>query len=91
MMAMQLGIYGIAAEIEMSFEPERGLIRYIGERDEAHREMPVHLGAEALEQVRAEVVTTARSIRNREFIAGPTEEGRCGRCDFGRICATAAR
>lgn len=91
MMAMQLGIYGIAAEVEMSYEPEQGLIRYIGEPDHAHREMPVHLGADALEQVRAEVVATARSIRNREFIAGPTEEGRCVRCDFGPICATAAK
>ena len=91
MMAMQLGIYGIAAEIEMSYEPERGLIRYIGEPDDARRETPVLLGAEATASVRSEVVTTARSIRNREFQAGPTEEDRCGRCDFGAICASAGQ
>lgn len=91
MMAMQLGIYGIAAEIEMSYEPERGLIRYIGEPDETHREMPVQLDIAAMAAVRSEVVDTARRIRNREFRNGPSEADRCSRCDFGTICATAER
>ena len=89
MMAMQLGIYGLAAQGEMEFEPDLGLVRYIGEPDVAKREMPVQMSPEALAEVRASVLTTAKAIRDRRFSSGPTEGGdeRCGHCDFGGICA----
>lgn len=94
MMAMQLGIYGVAAQAEMQFEPGQGLVRYIGELDEAKRQMPVQLSDEALAAVREDVVRTARAIRTRQFTGGPRSEDakRCEHCDFGRICAhTSAR
>lgn len=89
MMAMQLGIYGVAAKGEMEFEPDLGLVRYIGERDASKREMPVQLSEGALAQVRKDVVATAAAIRARAFDSGPGEGGdeRCGRCDFGTLCA----
>lgn len=89
MMAMQLGIYGVAAKGEMEFEPDLGLVRYIGERDASKREMPVQLSEEALAKVRKDVVATAGAIRGRRFGFGPSGGGdeRCGRCDFGTVCA----
>lgn len=92
MMAMQLGIYGVAAAHEMQFEPDQGLVRYIGEPDASKRELPVHLSETSLAQVRRDVVATAGKIRRRQFGAGPAPESqdRCGPCDFGTICAHGA-
>lgn len=88
MMAMQLGVYGIAAKKELEFEPDRGLIRYVGEDDLSKKEVGVSLTSDDLNKVRSRVVTTAVSIKSRDFAKGPAPKltGRCEYCDWGRIC-----
>jgi DNA helicase-2/ATP-dependent DNA helicase PcrA len=88
MMAMQLGVYGIAAKKELEFEPEVGLVRYIGESDPNRRELKVDMSDGRRAEVRANIAGTARRIKARDFRQGPAPhlKGRCGRCDFGRIC-----
>lgn len=88
LMAMQIGVYGLAAVHELEYEPQHGLVRYIGERDEDRAEVTVDLTEDELTNVRNQLVQTARNIRAREFDQGPApeSEGRCARCDFRRIC-----
>ena len=88
LMALQVGVYGLAARQELQYEPEHGLIRYIGERDRDRRQVEVALDETRLEEVRGEIVRIGRSIRAREFDRGPTDrvEDRCARCDFRDIC-----
>ena len=89
MMALQIGVYGLAARDELEYDPQHGLVRYIGERDPSRRQLEINLDDEQLLIVRKELIETARSIQNREFHRGPTErvEGRCARCDFLDICS----
>jgi DNA helicase-2/ATP-dependent DNA helicase PcrA len=91
MMAMQLGVYGLAARKELEYEPNEGLVRYIGESNPQQREKSVAMSDAQLEEVRKQVVRTAINIRERRFKEGPTagHEKRCGHCDFCRICPTA--
>lgn len=88
LMAMQIGVYGLAAIHELEYEPQNGLVRYIGEPDPALAEVAVDLTDDQLTTVRQQLVNTARSIRNREFDQGPSPQsaGRCSRCDFKTIC-----
>ena len=88
LMAMQIGVYGLAAVHELEYEPQNGLVRYIGESDPALAEVAVDLTGHQLTTVRQQLVDTARSIRNREFDHGPSPQsaGRCSRCDFKSIC-----
>ena len=88
MMRLQIGIYGLAARHELEYEPEHGLIRYIGEQDAAHREADVGLNEGELQTAREVVVETGRQIRMRHFEEGPRQgfQGRCDSCDFARIC-----
>jgi DNA helicase-2/ATP-dependent DNA helicase PcrA len=88
MMAMQLGVYGIAARKELEYEPDRGLVRYVGEEDATRREVDVSLDELELAQIRQQVVGTAQRIKERAFGTGPAAHlpERCGTCDFGRIC-----
>ena len=88
LMAMQIGVYGLAAIHELEYEPQNGLVRYIGEADPALAEVAVDLTNQQLESVRNQLISTARSIRNREFDQGPSPQsaGRCSRCDFKSIC-----
>ena len=88
LMALQIGVYGLAARHELEYDPQRGLIRYIGEQDAERAEATVNLSDEQLGEVRNRLVTTARGIRSRDFHSGPTQgnEERCGRCDFCNLC-----
>jgi DNA helicase-2/ATP-dependent DNA helicase PcrA len=88
MMAMQLGVYGIAAKKELEFEPDVGLVRYVGEKDPDRREVRVDMSDARRAEVRANIAGTARQIKARDFKKGPAVhlKGRCGYCDFGRIC-----
>jgi DNA helicase-2/ATP-dependent DNA helicase PcrA len=92
MMAMQLGVYGIAARKELEYEPDRGLVRYVGEEDATRREVDVSLDEAELAEIRQRVVATAQSIKARAFSSGPAVHlpERCGTCDFGRICPSPA-
>ena len=88
LMALQIGVYGLAAKDELQYHPQHGLIRYIGERNDDLRQIEVDLNEEELSRVRDEVIETGRSIRERNFNEGPTGriENRCHRCDFRNIC-----
>lgn len=88
MMRLQIGIYGLAARHELEYEPDHGLIRYIGEQEAAHRQLEVNLGAEELRTARAVVVESGRQIRGRRFNEGPSDRApdRCVSCDFARLC-----
>ena len=88
LMALQIGVYGLAAKHELEYDPQHGLVRYIGERDPARREKPVDLSEDGLVEVRGRLVETAKKIRQREFQRGPTglTKDRCERCDFLLIC-----
>ncbi|GFN21936.1 ATP-dependent helicase [Thermanaeromonas sp. C210] len=87
-MRLQIALYGLAARRELQYEPERGLIRYLGEVDPARREVAVALDDAALDAARQTLVETARRIKRREFNAGPAGEAlvRCKACDFRGFC-----
>ena len=88
LMGLQIGVYGLAARDELEYDPQHGLIRYIGERDPERRQVEVDLSEQELARVRSEVVKTCRDIRERKFNKGPTglTKDRCSRCDFRNIC-----
>ena len=88
LMALQIGVYGLAAREELQYDPQHGLIRYIGERSDDLRQVEVDLNEEQLSRVRNEVIETGRNIRERNFNEGPTGrvDNRCRRCDFRNIC-----
>ena len=88
LMAMQIGVYGLAARHELEYEPQNGIIRYIGEDDPDQAETRVDLSDQQLGLVRSDLVDMARRIKAREFHAGPAagHDGRCVRCDFRTAC-----
>jgi DNA helicase-2/ATP-dependent DNA helicase PcrA len=43
LMRLQVTLYALAARQELEYEPERGLIRYLGEADPSRRELSVPL------------------------------------------------
>ena len=90
LMAMQIGVYGVAAKRELEYEPHMGLIRYIGEDNPERAERIVHLGDDELGVVRGQLINLAHRIRQRRFDDGPTpipgKPSRCGDCDFRTIC-----
>lgn len=88
LMAIQVGVYGLAACHELEYDPQHGLVRYIGERNPLNRELSVDLDEEHLAIVRRRIVETGRRIRERDFFEGPSGliPNRCNRCDFLKIC-----
>ena len=90
LMAMQIGVYGVAAKRELEYEPRSGLIRYIGEDDPERAERIVDLGDGELKVVREQLIDLAQRIRRRRFDDGPTPipgvSSRCRHCDFRTIC-----
>lgn len=92
-MRLQVTMYGLAARHELEFEPDRGLVRYMGETEDGRRELEVDLNDQALAEAREIIAESARSIRGRQFRGGPTRpprkptsETRCHECDFLGIC-----
>ena len=88
LMALQIGVYGLAARHELEYEPQNGVIRYIGEEDPERVETRVDLSDQQLDLVRRDLIDAATQIKRREFDVGPARgnEGRCEVCDFRRIC-----
>ena len=88
MMRQQVGIYGLAAKHELEFEPDRGIIRYIGERTPGQEEKVVELSDQELATTRENVINTAKKIKDRDFYEGPSQHtpDRCAKCDFLRFC-----
>ncbi|MCW2981310.1 MAG: helicase UvrD [Solirubrobacterales bacterium] len=96
-MQLQISLYGVAAKKELEYEPEQGLVRYLGEADPDRRELKVPLDDDALAEARHVVAGTARSIKERTFESGPTRKprddrlhSRCEECDFMRFCGMPA-
>lgn len=97
-MKLQVGLYAVAAKNELSYEPERGLVRYLDETDPKKAEMGIPLDPEALDSARAGVLETALQIRDRNYFAGPTArprdpkiKSRCSECDFSGFCGQCRR
>jgi DNA helicase-2/ATP-dependent DNA helicase PcrA len=91
-MRMQVSLYAVAAKQELQYEPERGLVRYLGEADPAQRELVVPLTAGTVQASRQQVQSLARDIQERRFRQTPaTRNGgapknRCVACDYRRLC-----
>jgi DNA helicase-2/ATP-dependent DNA helicase PcrA len=89
-MRLQVTVYGLAAKHELEYEPDRGLVRYLG-GDEAGTELEVDLTGGAIAEARSAISETARSIRERAYFTGPAatanpRERRCANCDFLPFC-----
>ena len=94
---LQVGIYGLAAKHELEYEPDRGLVRYLGEDDPTKREMGITLDESAIAGARKTVVGAAKEIRDRRFYEGPRRgprnpksSVRCAECDFADFCGMQA-
>lgn len=94
-MRLQVSIYAIAAKQELQYEPELGLVRYLGEPDRSKAELRVPLDDEVVATSRRRVASLASSIQNRKFDEGPSapekedKVARCQSCDFKRLCSHA--
>jgi DNA helicase II / ATP-dependent DNA helicase PcrA len=92
-MRLQVTMYGLAAKHELEYAPERGLVRYLDEKDPLRREIGIDLDDAALDGARRVVADTAKAIRERRFVSGPLRgprkpenRTRCAECDFGQFC-----
>ncbi len=89
-MALQIGIYAIAARSELEYEPEQGMVRYLDSGPTEKAELKVPLDAKSLEKAKNTVAASALEIRQRKFSEGPRvdREGkkRCVTCDFLGLC-----
>ncbi|RAY10744.1 ATP-dependent helicase [Actinomadura craniellae] len=90
-MRLQVSLYAVAARQELEYEPERGLVRYLGERDRSRKELAVPLDEETISDSIAAVSSLAGGIQRRQFRIGPRKpdkngDHRCTTCDWSRIC-----
>jgi DNA helicase-2/ATP-dependent DNA helicase PcrA len=94
-MRLQVSLYGLAAKKELEYEPDLGLVRYLGVRNgsEERRELVVPLDSAAMEHARETVVRVARDIQGRQWDVGPQRPPkksgnsvRCEECDFLQLC-----
>ncbi len=88
-MRLQIGLYALAAKKELEYEPEQGLVRYLGARDADKVELAVPLDLANLKLAQRTVAETAEKIRNRVFNKGPAKvarDPRCPHCDFTGLC-----
>lgn len=89
-MKLQVAIYAVAAKKELEFQPELGLVRYLGSEPAEHDQLNVPLNAEVINAAKSLVARTAGRIRDRSFNQGPVKNKggqlRCASCDFTGIC-----
>jgi len=89
-MALQVGIYAVAAKSELEYEPEQGMVRYLDSGPHEKAELIVPLNYKTLESSKKTVSETAYDIRERKFKEGPRKERdgklRCITCDFLGLC-----
>jgi DNA helicase-2/ATP-dependent DNA helicase PcrA len=89
-MALQVGIYAVAAKSELEYEPEQGMVRYLDSGPHEKAELIVPLNSKTLESSKKKVSETAYDIRERKFKEGPRKERegklRCITCDFLGLC-----
>lgn len=88
LMQLQISLYALAAKHELEYEPEEGLVRYLGEEDRSKRQLRVDFKKEAMAKAETEVTNAAAAIRDRRFALGPAAgyEGRCANCDHNGFC-----
>jgi DNA helicase-2/ATP-dependent DNA helicase PcrA len=88
LMRLQISLYALAAKHELEYEPDEGLVRYLGEADAAKRELKVGFDGPTLAKAEAEVTGAAAAVRDRKFDLGPTVgyERRCETCDHNGFC-----
>jgi DNA helicase-2/ATP-dependent DNA helicase PcrA len=88
LMRLQISLYALAAKHELEYEPDEGLVRYLGESNRAKQQLRVDFKADAMKQAEAEVAGAAAAIRDRSFNLGPAPgyEGRCAHCDHNGFC-----
>ena len=89
-MKLQVAIYAIAAKKELEYQPEKGLVRYLGAATEEKKELEVALDETSINKAKEQVSQIAGSIRDRVFKRGPSkrdvEAMRCANCDFIGMC-----
>jgi DNA helicase-2/ATP-dependent DNA helicase PcrA len=90
-MKLQVSLYAVAARQELEYEPERGLVRYLGERDPSRKELEVPLAEPIINDSLETVRSLAGGIQRRQFRLGPRKADkngnhRCTTCDWARIC-----
>lgn len=92
-MQLQVGLYAVAAKKELQYQPEQGLVRYLDADDRLDSELRVPLDDASLDAAKKTVARTAKKIREREFVSGPTgaprnsaNKTRCAECDFKGFC-----
>jgi len=92
-MRLQIAIYGHAARHELEYEPEQGLIRYLGEDDDERAEQQINLNEESIAEARQTALETAHAIKSRDFHRGPSDRNphRCRTCDFKGFCGLMPR
>lgn len=92
-MRMQVSIYAVAAKQELQYEPDQGLVRYLGEPDDQKRELTVPLTPSTIVSSREQVARLAADIQARKFRRTPARRAdskpkeRCDRCDFKSLCS----
>lgn len=94
-MQLQVALYGVAAQKELEYEPELGLVRYLDADDKSKSELKIVLNKESLGRAKSTVAQTAARIRDRKFKSGPQnsdgKEPRCKDCDFMSFCGTKSK
>jgi len=88
-MRFQVAIYAMAAKKELEYEPEKGLVRYLGAMGDGARELDVPLDPHSMAQAKGVLAETVGRIRDRSFHVGPTgtrHAQRCASCDFLGLC-----
>lgn len=96
-MQLQVALYALAVKKELEYQPEQGLVRYLDADDPKRAELQVPLDDTSLAAAKDKVAQTAKSIRDRIFMLGPTEtagkpagKDRCSACDFKNFCGIGA-
>jgi DNA helicase-2/ATP-dependent DNA helicase PcrA len=88
-MKLQVAIYALAAKKELEYQPELGLVRYLGSENEDKNELKVPLNEMEINKARSVVSRLAGNVRDRIFAKGPSKSPkgkRCEFCDFFGVC-----
>jgi len=90
---LQIQLYAMAAKKELEYEPEVGLVRYLGEEDPGTKELRVAIDEAGRADASRIIAAASRQIRQREFSSGPQRGARdprhtirCEECDFLSFC-----
>ncbi len=92
-MQLQVALYAAAAKRELEYQPEKGIVRYLGAENLPESELSILLDDESIIKAKETVSNVAKDIRDRKFKSGPMSlagaagaEIRCEKCDFTGFC-----